>query len=395
MAVGAEPWQFCFMGNKRGARHDADRSRQLQLLVESVTDYAIYVLDTDGTILTWNPGGERIKGYSAEEVIGTNFSRFYTESDARSGLPAQSLMTAAEQGRFSTEGWRVRKDGSRFWASVVIEPITENDHLVGFAKITRDITDRYDASRQLQMSKRALLAAQNLENVGKLTLGLAHDFNNLLTVMVNSIELIGARHPDDERLQKLCDTALRAADHGSLLTRQLLSYGRGTTHASQRTSLNDVLRQASELLQRARSGHTALQFELGTGGEAAIFVDPAQLEAAVLNLIVNARDALDGHGTILVTTRAEHRLSPDDPHDPPREYAIVEVRDDGPGMTPEVLAKAGEPFFTTKDVGRGSGLGLSQVFGFAAQSGGFINIDSHAGCGTSVSIFLPIEPGGA
>lgn len=382
------------MGNDREARQEADHSKQLRLLVDSVTDYAIYVLDTEGTILTWNPGGERIKGYSADEVIGTNFARFYTESDAQSGLPAQSLLNAAEHGRFSTEGWRIRKDGSRFWASVVIDPILEDGQLVGFAKITRDITDRYEANRQLQQSKRALLASQNLENVGKLTLGLAHDFNNLLTVMVNSIELMSARYPDDEKLEKLCAAAIRAADHGSLLTRQLLAYGRGTPHASQRTSVNEVVGQSLELLKRARSADTVLQFELTADGNAPVLVDPSQLEAAVLNLIVNARDALEEQGTIVVSTGAGVRLSPDDLHGPPRPYAVIEVRDDGPGMAPEVLARAGEPFFTTKDVGRGSGLGLSQVFGFAAQSGGFINIESQPGHGTSVSIFLPIEPGG-
>jgi PAS domain S-box-containing protein len=378
------------MGLDSGARAQAAKSKLIDLLVNSITDYAIYVLSTDGTVLTWNPGGERIKGYRAEEVIGTNFSRFYVESDAQFGLPSLSLATAAEQGRFSAEGWRVRKDGSRFWASVVIDSIVEDGCLVGFAKITRDITDRYEASRQLQASQQALLASQNLENIGKLTLGLAHDFNNLLTVMVNSVELMRSRLPDDPKAQVWAAAAMKAADRGNLLTRQLLSYGKGSKHADEVTSVNAVVESSSELLGRACVGAVQLVVELGPEGSMPVLIDPAQLEAAVLNLVVNARDAVGKEGGVCVATRREQRLNPNDPHGPLINYAVVEVRDDGCGMSPDVLAKASQPFFTTKDVGEGSGLGLSQVHGFAAQSGGFVDIQSAAGQGTQVSVFLPI-----
>lgn len=197
-------------------------SRQCQLLVQSVSDYAIYMLDIGGHIRSWNPGGERIKGYSASDVLGTHFSRFYLPEDAQRDEPSRNLEIARREGRFAAEGWRLRKDGSRFWASVVIEPVLEFGMLVGFAKVTRDLTERYEAQHLLQQAQQALLQSQKIEALGRLTLGMAHDFNNLLTVMVTSLDLIALRAGEDARTRMLIETAQTAVDRGTLLTRQLL-----------------------------------------------------------------------------------------------------------------------------------------------------------------------------
>ena len=267
-----------------------DESRQFALLLDSVTDYAIYMLDPRGYIRTWNRGGSRIKGYDAADVIGTHFSRFYTARDVEQGLPLRNLETARQDGRFEAEAWRARKDGSRFRASVVIDPIFKDDQLLGYAKVTRDITERYKAERRLQEAQQALMQAQKMEAIGKLTLGLAHDFNNLLTVVVNSLDLIDAR-TRDEGIGRYVLTAMRAAERGVLLTRQLLTFGSGQTLALETTDLNELLRENIELLQRAAGD--GIEVRLALADEPLVAdIDRAQFEAAVLNLVSNSRDAI-------------------------------------------------------------------------------------------------------
>jgi PAS domain S-box-containing protein len=154
--------------------------QQFRLLVQGVIDYAIYMLNPEGIVSSWNLGAERIKGYSSSEIIGQNFSRFYTEEDRAAGAPQRAIETAAREGRFENEAWRVRKDGSRFWAHVVLDAIHANDgSIVGYAKITRDITERKEAEQKLEKAREALLQSQKMEAIGHLTGGIAHDFNNL------------------------------------------------------------------------------------------------------------------------------------------------------------------------------------------------------------------------
>jgi PAS domain S-box-containing protein len=157
---------------------EAERYR---LLVEAVTDYAIYMLDPEGIVSSWNAGAERFKGYRASEIIGSHFSRFYSAEDQRAGIPARALETARSEGKFESEGWRLRKDGSRFWAFVVIDPIrSPSGELIGYAKITRDLTERREAQAKLEKAREALVQSQKMEAIGQLTGGIAHDFNNLL-----------------------------------------------------------------------------------------------------------------------------------------------------------------------------------------------------------------------
>src|SRR4026209_1609540 len=165
--------------------YDLQVEHRLQLLVEAVVDYAIFLLDSEGKIASWNTGAQRIKGYSAEEIIGSHFSIFYSAEDRERGVPQRSLKNAMEKGRFEAEGWRYRKDGSRFWASVVIDAVrSEHDELLGFAKITRDITERKEFEHQLLQAREQLLQAQKMESMGQLTGGIAHDFHNLPTLIL-------------------------------------------------------------------------------------------------------------------------------------------------------------------------------------------------------------------
>jgi len=365
-----------------------DESRQLALLIGSVTDYAIYMLDPDGYIRSWNPGGERIKGYSHREIVGQHFSRFYTPEDVARGEPQRGLECARTQGKFESEGWRLRKDGTRFRASVVIDPIWQNGELIGFAKVTRDVTERYEAMLRLQTAQKALAQSQKLEAIGKLTLGLAHDFNNLLTVIVNSLDLIGLKSADDARTQEWIEAAQRAADRGTLLTRQLLAFARGQHLAPEPYDINQLLSRSAELYRRACGA--SIQFAFDLSEQAPLLeVDATQFEAAVLNLVANSRDAMPTGGTITVRTRLVHCARPDAPEEGELDFVVVEVIDNGAGMDANVIERAAEPFFTTKEVGKGSGLGLSQVFGFAAQSGGFVQLHSERGAGTKVGMHLP------
>ncbi len=357
------------------------------LLLQGVTDYAIYLLDASGTILSWNTGGERIKGYTGSEVIGRHFSCFYTPEEIQHGVPEQALAIASQEGRYETEGWRVRKDGSRFRAHIVIDAIYRDGGLVGFAKVTRDITEHYQAAEQRRQAEQALAQAQKIAAVGQLTLGIAHDFNNLLAVITASLDLLPAA--EGRRRQMLVDAARQAAARGARLTRQMLAFARGQSLEPELHDVNALIGSAAKVYRRAAGPITQCVFDLAEA-DTRVMVDAEQLEAALVNLVANARDAMEQPGTIRIATR----ITRPDPALHPgavagRDYLYVSVADDGPGMEEHVRQRAMEPFFTTKDVGRGSGLGLSQVFGFASQSGGFAFIESAPGEGTCVTMAIP------
>jgi PAS domain S-box-containing protein len=183
-----------------------------RLLIEAVTDYAIYMLNPGGVVTSWNPGAERLKGYTAAEIIGQHFSRFYSEEDQKAGRPARALRTAEREGKFEAEGWRVRKDGTRFWAYVVIDPIRgPSGKIIGYAKITRDLTERRDAQERLEKMREVSLQAQKMEAIGQLTGGIAHDFNNLLTAVLGSLELLRKRLSDDPKSISLLENAAQGA----------------------------------------------------------------------------------------------------------------------------------------------------------------------------------------
>jgi PAS domain S-box-containing protein len=364
---------------------------QFKLLVQGVTDYAIYMLNKDGTIASWNLGAQRIKGYSPEEIIGEHFSRFYPPEDRARGEPEKGLKIAAAEGRFEKEAWRVRKDGTRFWAHVIIDAIKdESGELIGFAKVTRDITERRDAQRALEEAREALFQAQKLEAIGQLTGGVAHDFNNLLMVIISSLELMRRRIPDDPKLKSLVENATQAAQRGATLTQRMLAFARRQELQREEIDLPDLVRGMRELLQRSLGPtiriETRFPLELPR-----VRTDANQLESALLNLAVNARDAMPKGGPIIIAAR-EETIEDRMPSLEPGNYVCLSVQDSGEGMDAQTLARATDPFFTTKGVGKGTGLGLSMVQGLAEQSGGRLALHSRRGEGTTVEIWLPAVP---
>jgi PAS domain S-box-containing protein len=370
---------------------------QFRILVQSVTDYAIYMLDLEGRMTNWNMGAQRIKGYRPSEIIGEHFSRFYTEEDRENGAPQKALEIAAREGRFEKEGWCVRKDGSRFWANVVIDPIREDDGIIlGYVKITRDITERREAQIALDQAREALFQAQKMEAIGQLTGGIAHDFNNLLTSVSGSLELLKARvekgcFTDIDRYISIAQGAIQRA---TALTHRLLAFSRRQTLDPKPTDVNHLLFGMEELIRRTIG--PAIEFEIiAADGLWNSLVDPNQLESAILNLCINARDAMPDSGRLTVETsnrwyneRAARELDL-----PPGQYITLSVSDTGIGMPKDVVERAFEPFFTTKPIGEGTGLGLSMVYGFARQSGGQARIYSEPGLGTMVSLYLPLHRG--
>jgi PAS domain S-box-containing protein len=213
---------------RRAAEAELRKSqKQFQLLVQGVTDYAIYLLTPQGNVSSWNSGAERIKGYKPEQIIGRHFSTFYTEEDRKAGLPEIALETARAEGRFEREGIRIRKDGTQFWANVVVDAIKDTEgSLIGFAKITRDITERKKAEEELERTREALIQSQKMEAIGHLTGGVAHDFNNLLMAIQGSLELLKRRIPADPQLTQFLDNALQGAQRAAALTQRMLAVAR-------------------------------------------------------------------------------------------------------------------------------------------------------------------------
>jgi PAS domain S-box-containing protein len=362
-------------------------------LVDGVRDYAIFMLDRGGHVSSWNSGAARIKGYTAAEAIGLHFSQFYGEEDRAAGLPQRALEVATKAGKFEAEGWRVRKDGSRFWASVVIDALYDDDgNLIGFAKITRDVTERRQTEQALEQTRAALAQSQKMEAVGQLTGGIAHDFNNLLAAILGSLELLERELTQlSARAHRYVSVMRHAAERGANLTSRLLAFSRKQALAPQQTDLNKLVRNMSELLRSSLGDHIEIETVLA-GGLWQTFIDQSQMESSLLNLAVNARDVMPDGGKLTIETGnsyldPEYAASYNDVEAGP--YVLVAVSDTGPGMTPEVMSRAFEPFYTTKEQGKGTGLGLSQVFGFVKQSGGHVKLYSEPGHGTTVKIYLP------
>jgi PAS domain S-box-containing protein len=359
-----------------------DSALQLQLLVQGVHDYAIYMLDTDGRITSWNSGAQAIKGYNESEVLGQHFSIFYTDEDRSRGAPHGALVTSLEAGKFEAEAQRVRKDGSLFWAHVVIDPIYNEagDH-IGFAKITRDVSDRKQAEQDLRHTQEALLQSQKLQALGELAGGIAHDFNNLMTVMQGSADFM-LKQPDlplDKRTRYL-SVMLETAERAASLTSQLLAFARRQPLEPEVIDLSVRLDASGEMLQRTLGSLYELQLDLAPALWL-VEIDSAGLEAALVNAVLNARDAMPTGGKITISTRNAVRADVDG--------ALLSIRDTGEGIPPETLKRVFEPFFTTKPTGKGTGLGLSQIHGYAVQSGGTASISSEPGVGTLVELWLP------
>lgn len=369
--------------DKQRQRDLFESERNFRLLVQGVADYALYMLDPMGVITSWNAGGERIKGYAPEEIVGQHFSRFYTEADRASGKPKRALQIAREQGRYEEDGWRVRKDGTFLWASVVIDPIYEDGELVGFAKITRDMTERREAQLKLEQMQKQLAESQKLDALGQLTGGVAHDFNNLLMVISGSLHTLKKGLGNEPRTQRALTAIETATKRGTALTSQLLTFARRQSVNPQTVNIVERINAVREVLHTGVGSAVSLEFDIA-GKILPVTVDIVEFETALVNLVINARDAMAGGGTITIAA--------DDYGADGRDYVAITVKDTGTGIAPDVMNRIFDPFFTTKPIGKGTGLGLSQVHGFAHQAGGTVKVASQLGKGTEVAILLPRAP---
>ncbi|MCJ8056163.1 PAS domain S-box protein [Shinella curvata] len=364
--------------------------QQFRLLVQGVTDYAIYMMDADGRVSSWNSGAERIKGYRPDEIIGRHFSSFFPELDRLAGAPEQALEAARRDGRYESEGWRLRKDGTRFWANAIIDAIRGDDgSLIGFAKITRDITEKRDAQQALELAREELFQAQKMEALGQLTGGIAHDFNNLLMAVQASLDLLKRRISPTPEAQSLIDNALQATRRGASLTQRLLAFSRRQELDLASIDLWGLIRGMTDMLQRSIGPAVIVEthFPLSLPS---VWTDPNQMVNALLNLAINARDAMPEGGRLLIGARLEADAGKVHPELREKAYLCVYIQDEGHGMDPDTLRNAISPFFTTKGIGKGTGLGLSMVQGLMAQSNGKLVLHSTEGVGTTAELWLPV-----
>ncbi|HEY1506691.1 MAG TPA: PAS domain S-box protein [Stellaceae bacterium] len=373
---------------KAAAEKLLESERQFRLLVEGLTDYAIIMLDRNGYISKWNAGAQRIKGYTADEIIGKHFSVFYTQEDRASGVPEQALAAACEEGRYEVESWRVRQNGERFRASVVMDAIRDNGgEIVGFAKITRDITERHEAQLALQRAQEQLAQSQKIEALGQLTGGIAHDFNNMLMVVSGHAQSLKMRLKNSRDVRAIEAIEL-AARRGERLTRQLLAFSRRQALNPSVIRLDDRLDAFRDVLESSARGNIGLVVDVASDIWP-VAVDVPELELALVNIVVNARDAMPDGGSIDISAANVLLMGGETAEELTGDFVALKIADNGSGIPHEILSRVFEPFFTTKQVDKGTGLGLSQVYGFTRQSGGTTSIASIVGSGTTVTIYLP------
>ena len=385
------------VSEQRAAQRALYESEQrFRLLVQGVKDYAIYMLDPAGNVSNWNAGAQAIKGYAADEIVGRHFSQFYTPEDREAGAPQAALATALREGKFSGEAQRVRKNGERFWASVLIDPIhDETGRLLGFAKVTRDITERRRAEQELERSREALVQAQKMEAIGRLTGGVAHDFNNLLTVIRASADFLRRPGLSEEKRARYVDAIAETADRAATLTGQLLAFARRQPLEPEIFDVCARLRGLHHIIGSTIGSSVTIETDLPQA-EHVVEADPSQFDTAVLNMVINARDAMPRGGMIRIAARIVDGVPAVRGHaGAGGAFIAVDIADNGTGMAPETLQKIFEPFFTTKPVDKGTGLGLSQVYGFAKQSRGEIDVESQLGLGTTFTLYLPSANGQA
>ncbi|HEX5507330.1 MAG TPA: PAS domain S-box protein [Pseudolabrys sp.] len=374
---------------KAGQENLRKSEEQFQLLVQGVTDYAIFMLDPGGHVISWNAGAQKIKGYRSEDIIGEHYSRFYTPEDRGNGEPKRNLEIAAREGRVEKEGIRLRKDGTRFWAHVIIDAIRDaGGDLIGFAKVTRDIGERKQAERELDRARELLVQSQKMDAIGQLTGGIAHDFNNLLTAVLGSLELLRKRVPADPKITALLNNAIQGAERGATLTHRMLSFARRQEIQLEAVDVRRIVGDMQMLLQQS-VGPLVMVDRRFPMTLLSARTDPNQLEMALLNLAVNARDAMPKGGRITISAHeAEIAPGPAAALKPGR-YVVLSMADNGEGMDPDTVARATEPFFTTKGIGKGTGLGLSMVHGLTTQSGGTLVVKSRKGEGTTIELWFP------
>src|SRR5437773_7177195 len=361
--------------------------RHFQILIEGVADYAIFALDKEGHVASWNSAAQKIMGYTAKEIIGKDFGIFYRPDERRAGAPNRALELAIQRGKHEVEGWRIRKNGTPFFiAGSVSSNHDDAGNLIGFINILRDATERRDAEEKLVQASEQLAMSQKMEAIGKLTGGIAHDFNNLLMILGGSAQIFDSLI--DPKLPRAIEAIQTAAKRGESLTRQLLTFSRHQHLSPTVVDLNASIKNMRTMIESSLRGNIVYKENIGDGVWL-VRVDLAELELAIVNIAVNARDAMPNGGTFTLSVNdvtvnqeiGDNRLE--------GAFLAIAFSDTGTGIPPNLLSKMFDPFFTTKEVGKGTGLGLSQVYGFAHQAGGTVTADSEVGQGTTITVYLP------
>ena len=365
---------------QRVAEQAAERDRLWQ-----TSQDLLVVVNGQGVFQAANPAWTSVLGWSLDEVVGKHHLTFIHPDDRMGSEGA--LESAINTPLPPYENRYLHKDGGCRWISWIASAENGLVYATG-----RNVTTEREAEAQLLAAREALRQSQKMDAVGQLTGGIAHDFNNMLAVVVGSLELLDRRlSGGDARAQRYLDAAAEAAKRGALLTQRLLAFSRQQPLQPKAIDANKLVAGMSDLLRHAIGADIHLETVLA-GGLWRTHVDPNQLENIVLNLAVNARDAMPGGGRLTIETqnaRLDDRYAALNLGVAPGHYVLVAVTDTGAGMAPDVIEKAFEPFFTTKPVGQGTGLGLSQVYGFVKQSDGHVKIYSELGEGTTIKIYLP------
>jgi PAS domain S-box-containing protein len=357
----------------------------LRAVIEATPD-AIFVKDLDGRYLVVNAAAARFLGRAPEEIIGKHDLELYPEETARRFIADDQQVLAAGKA-LSFEGIATSDVGVQAYLVTKGVYRDANGRIAGIFGISHDVTELRQANEALERTREALFRSQKMEAVGQLTGGLAHDFNNVIAVILGNLELLRLHIKDDAYGCDLIETVMRAAVHAQDLTGNLLAFARGRQLNPQDVDVNALIDRMVRLLTRTLPARITVTTALQDDARL-VRVDAAALEAALLNVVLNARDAMPEGGTVYLRTRRTEITDAAQFDLTPGQYVIVEIEDTGLGMPPDVVAHVFEPFFTTKPDG-GTGLGLSMVHGFAQQCGGTVTIASAPGKGTTVRIFLP------
>jgi two-component system cell cycle sensor histidine kinase/response regulator CckA len=375
-------------------RHDDEMRSRLAAIVES-SDDAILGTDLEGNITAWNRGAERLYGYSREEMVGQSLSLLVPPEGERDHLRVMGRVLRGEAVHHQ-EATRRRKDGTLVEVSLTVSPIRDRvGRILGLSKIAHDLTEKRRADAQLASMREQLWLSQKMEAIGNLAGGVAHDFNNLLSVILSYTALALEELKPGEALHDDLSEVEKAAQRAASLTQQLLAFGRRQILAPQVLDLNHSVRGLEKILRRVLGEHISLALHLESKlGQ--VYADPGQIEQVLMNLVVNARDAMPDGGMLTIETlnvELDASYAAQHVEVTPGEYVMVAVTDSGVGMDAATRARMFEPFFTTKEPGRGTGLGLSTVFGIVKQSDGHIWAYSEPGEGTTFKVYLPRSDG--
>ncbi|WP_428491423.1 ATP-binding response regulator [Rhodopila sp.] len=396
-----------------------ESSERYRMMVESAVDCATFTLGLDARITSWNCGAQAILGYLPDQIIGEPWSCIFIADDIAAGVPEAEMRAADSCASVRAERWHRRRDGTLFWSSGRMAALRDRrGDVAGYLKILHDHSIERQARDALealnadlenrvaertgdlvkanervdtQLAERAsdgekIRQLQKMEALGQLTGGIAHDFNNLLTAILGGLE-VTRRRTDDPRSLRLIDSSMSAAQRGAKLIAQLMAFARKQNLHVEYLPLNTLVREMQELLERSVGTAVRMVYDLAPDAWP-VMADANQVQTALLNLAINARDAMPDGGTLRIAS-GNVRVGDAEADVAAGAYACLTVQDSGVGMSEETKARLFEPFFTTKEVGKGTGLGLAQVYGFVRQSGGTVRVASTLGQGTTITILLP------